>query len=139
MEVAETGNNRTRKSPAMLSVLSVSGLCIIRDPEYRDAGGGFYILPEQVFEKCAHDIYLSGYATVKDMLAETKGELTETKAELAEAREALADGKAQGKQLGEMRVNRLIKILGEEGRIDDILRAAEDSEFQEKLFKKYGL
>lgn len=98
------------------------------------------------FEKRAHDIYLSDYATVKDMLAETKGELTETKdelhetkAELAEAREALADGKAQGKQLGEMRVNRLIKILGEEGRIDDILRAAEDSEFQEKLFKKYGL
>ena len=132
MEVAETGNHRTRKSPAMLSVLSVSGLCIIRDPEYRDAGGGFYILPEQVFEKRAHDIYLSDYATVKDMLAETK-------AELAEAREALADGKAQGKQLGEMRVNRLIKILGEEGRIDDILRAAEDSEFQEKLFKKYGL
>ena len=110
----------------------MSGLCIIRDPEYRDAGGGFYILPEQVFEKRAHDIYLSDYATVKDMLAETKEEL-------AEAREALADGKAQGKQLGEMRVNRLIKILGEEGRIDDILRAAEDSEFQEKLFKKYGL
>lgn len=91
------------------------------------------------FEKRAHDIYLSDYATVKDILTETKGKLTETEAELAEAREALADGREQGKQLGEMRVNSLIKILGEEGRIDDILRAAEDSEFQEKLFEKYGL
>lgn len=84
------------------------------------------------FEKRAHDIYLSDYATVQD-------ELAETKAELAEAREALAKSHEQGKQAGALRVSRLMKILGEEGRIDDIIKAAEDSGFQEELFEKYGL
>lgn len=99
------------------------------------------------FEKRAHDMYLSDYATVRDELAETREELTETQEELAKVREELAKGHEQGreqgleegKQLGELRVSRLMKILAEEGRLEDILKAADDVEFQQELFKKYGL
>ena len=48
-------------------------------------------------------------------------------------------GKVEGRIEGESRVNRLNKLLIEAGRIDDLVKAADDMEFQEQLFKEFNL
>ena len=40
---------------------------------------------------------------------------------------------------GERKVNTLIFKLSELGRIDDILKSATDTEYQQQLFKEFGL
>jgi hypothetical protein len=40
---------------------------------------------------------------------------------------------------GEQRVNQLILCLSREGRTDDIVRAAENPEYQQKLLKEYHI
>ncbi len=44
-----------------------------------------------------------------------------------------------GTQNGERKVNTLILKLSELGRIDDILKSATDTEYQQQLFKEFGL
>lgn len=44
-----------------------------------------------------------------------------------------------GTQNGERKVNTLIFKLSELGRIDDILKSATDTEYQQQLFKEFGL
>ncbi len=48
-------------------------------------------------------------------------------------------GERRGKQQGEQRVSRLVQILAEKGRMQDIIHAASDSEYREKLFVEFGL
>lgn len=52
-------------------------------------------------------------------------------------------GKELGKELGEKQmlfgINSLILKLSELGRMDDMVRAAKDREYQERLFKEFGL
>ena len=51
-----------------------------------------------------------------------------------------ADGHASGLQEGQKlmdRRNRLTILLLEQNRTEDLLRAAQDKEYQEKLFKEY--
>ena len=43
------------------------------------------------------------------------------------------------RQEGQERINQLIRLLSEEKRVDDIIQAANDSEYQEKLFKEFNL
>lgn len=40
---------------------------------------------------------------------------------------------------GEKRVNQLIILLTEQGRNDDIIKAAQDKEYQKKLFEEFNL
>ena len=68
-------------------------------------------------------------------------------------REALirAEGKEEGRQAGfeegrksgilegEQRINQLIFKLKEADRIEDIIKAASDAEYQQQLLKEYGL
>ena len=44
-----------------------------------------------------------------------------------------------GKEIGVTRVNNLNIELSKLGRVDDILKAAQDKEYQEKLFVEFGL
>lgn len=44
-----------------------------------------------------------------------------------------------GTQNGECKVNTLILKLSELGRIDDIIKSATDTEYQQQLFKEFGL
>ena len=45
----------------------------------------------------------------------------------------------QGMEKGQERTNKLTICLAEDGRSEEILRAAKDKEFQEKLMREYGL
>ena len=49
------------------------------------------------------------------------------------------DGKAEGRKEERNRVNYLIKFLAEQNRTNDILKAAEDERYQEKLFAEFNL
>ncbi|MCM1213437.1 MAG: hypothetical protein NC548_02835, partial [Lachnospiraceae bacterium] len=53
------------------------------------------------------------------------------------------DGMKKGIQQGQKqeaeRINKLNLILSEQNRTDDIIRAAQDSEYQEQLFREFGL
>ena len=40
---------------------------------------------------------------------------------------------------GAARINKLIVLLTDQGRIDDLIKAATDTEFQEKLLEEFGL
>lgn len=53
--------------------------------------------------------------------------------------EMMRDERAEGRKIERARMNRLIKILSEQNRLDDIVKAASDSEYQEALFKEFNL
>lgn len=48
-------------------------------------------------------------------------------------------GEIRGTILGKNQINELNQRLAKAGRVDDILKAAEDKEYQEKLIKEFGL
>ena len=48
-------------------------------------------------------------------------------------------GREKGERIGENRINRLIMHLIEQGRNEDLARAASDPEYQAKLLKEFGL
>lgn len=48
-------------------------------------------------------------------------------------------GEKRGIKLGEERINRLIIKLSEAGRTGDILKAASDADYQDKLIKEFNL
>lgn len=57
-----------------------------------------------------------------------------------EGKEAgLEEGRKSGILEGEQRINQLILKLKEAGRIEDIIKAASDAEYQQQLLKEYGL
>lgn len=45
----------------------------------------------------------------------------------------------EGIEQGENRVNQLNRILAEQNRMEDIVRAAEDNEYRKKLYREFGL
>ena len=51
----------------------------------------------------------------------------------------LQEGKVVGLQEGLDRVNKLILKLSEAGRTEDITKATKDREYQEELFREFGL
>ena len=53
--------------------------------------------------------------------------------------EMLKDEREEGRREGEERLNRLTRLLAEQNRIDDIVKAASDIEFQNQLFKEFNL
>ena len=68
------------------------------------------------------------------------GERLEGKKE--EKREDKKEGKKEekeGETLGVSRINQLILELSKHGRTDDIVKAAADKEYQEKLLKEFDL
>lgn len=48
-------------------------------------------------------------------------------------------GKEKGERQMLLGMNRLILKLSELGRMDDMVKAAKDKEYQEKLFREFGL
>lgn len=53
--------------------------------------------------------------------------------------EGKAQGMAEGKAEGESRINALIQKLSETNRMDEIVKAANDREYQKCLFEEFGL
>lgn len=48
-------------------------------------------------------------------------------------------GEIKGEKKGQARVNRLVELLARQNRIDDIIKAAQIPEYQERLFREFGL
>lgn len=48
-------------------------------------------------------------------------------------------GIEQGIEQERIRINALNRLLAEQNRTDDIIRAAKDEEYQKKLYEKFGL
>lgn len=60
--------------------------------------------------------------------------------ERKEARaEGWAEGLAEGRAEGQSKANKLVQLLAQQNRMDDIIKAANDSEYQEQLFKEFHL
>ena len=53
--------------------------------------------------------------------------------------EGRAEGREEGRTEGENKINRLNIELSKHGRTEDILKAAVDKEYQEKLLKEFEL
>lgn len=53
--------------------------------------------------------------------------------------EGMEKGIEKGKEAGQERVNRLNSILAKQNRAEDIIRAASDRNWQEILFKEFGI
>ena len=54
-------------------------------------------------------------------------------------RQVKEEGREEGEAYTLERVNHLIRLLASQSRTEDIVRAASDREWQEKLFKEFGL
>lgn len=53
--------------------------------------------------------------------------------------ESLSEGRTEGRAEGQERISRLILKLSELSRTEDILRAAEDRDFREKILEEFGI
>ncbi|MCM1087978.1 MAG: hypothetical protein NC419_07455, partial [Muribaculaceae bacterium] len=53
--------------------------------------------------------------------------------------EGFEEGVEEGIEKGIERINQLNVILSEQNRTDDIIRAAQDTAYQEQLFREFGL
>ena len=49
------------------------------------------------------------------------------------------EGRQEGIRIGEERLNRLNRLLAEQGRVDDIIKAADDEEYRKKLYEKFKM
>lgn len=56
-----------------------------------------------------------------------------------ERNEGKVEGKAEGKAEERERMNQLIVMLTAQSRVDDLVRAAKDTDYQEKLFRELGI
>ncbi len=56
-----------------------------------------------------------------------------------ERMEGMQEGLKKGMQQGQERINQLIILLSKQNRSEDIIKAALDKEYQEKLLKEFNL
>ena len=49
------------------------------------------------------------------------------------------DMKEEGRREGKQEVNRLNQLLAEQNRMEDIIRSAQDAEYQKKLFEEFQI
>lgn len=73
--------------------------------------------------------------SLKNFGKEEKGEVNMCTA----IEEMIEDGRAEGVGQGEERVNRLNQILILQSRYEELCKAANDKEYQQKLFHEYNI
>ena len=49
------------------------------------------------------------------------------------------EGKREGKMECKKEINRLIQLLAQQNRMEDIIRSAQDAEYQKKLFEEFQI
>ena len=112
-------------------------ILIMKIREYQGKGMSLDKAADTACQYCIeHDILreflLKNRNEVKKVLLTEYNAKHQRKLDLRDARE---EGKAEERD----RMNRLTLLLAEQGRSDDIVRAASDPDFQELLFRKFGL
>lgn len=100
-----------------------------------------YVFKELTADDIAREIQFSEQMAEWDRITQEKRMMERANAEgRAEGMEkGMAEGMQQGMQQGSERINRLNQKLAELGRVDDIIRAAADGDFQQKLMKELGI
>lgn len=96
---------------------------------------------EKAIDECIEEgilekILRAQRGVVKDMILQ---EYDEQKHIENEKRWSYEDGREAGKKIGEKRVNTLTKYLIQANRTEDLLRCITDEEYQEQLFREFGI
>ena len=87
-------------------------------------------------EEDAFDV-VSHYANAAELLEVKDYYGKEGKVDMCKAiRDLMEDSRAEGREEGADRINQLIILLSEQGRMDDIVRAAKDRKYQERLLRE---
>ena len=100
---------------------------------------------EKAVERAIDDCIREG--VLSDFLTKYRGEVTdmilteydEQKHIENEKRWSYEDGRKEGEQTGQERMNELNRRLMKDGRLDDLNRSFQDQEYQKKLLKEYKL
>lgn len=84
------------------------------------------------------------YQSVMNIIVQANREKFEEVKDMCQALEELMKDELQakreeGKEIGKSSVNELNRQLAKAGRIEDIVKAAEDEEYQDKLLEEFGL
>ena len=110
----------------------VKFLQYVEDPEKESDSEGEFVksLKEQIAAIKRNREWEGRFMLLEEMIAD-------------EREEAMAEGHskglAEGEQLTLQKMNRLTQLLAKQNRIDDLVKAANDADYQEQLFKEFHL
>lgn len=103
-----------------------------------------YETAEELLEVYSKHKDNTAYKSIMDFIVRANREKFEEARDMCDAllelmEDELNEKKAEGEKVGSDRVNSLILKLDELGRVDEIIKAASDSDYQQKLFEEFGL
>ena len=98
-----------------------------------DKGYGLETAIKKAMDECIKKGVLS------DILEKNKSEVFHMLLTEYDEKQHLKNVYQEGREEASERINKLIILLMEDGRTDDLMKAAKDSTYQEKLFKEYKI
>lgn len=125
--LSSKGNNVAEESGELVKFLQY-----VEDPEKESDSEGEFVksLKEQIATIKRNREWEGRFMLLEEMIADEREEA------MAEGH---AKGLAEGEQLTLQKMNRLTQLLAKQNRIDDLVKAANDADYQEQLFKEFHL
>lgn len=125
--LSSKGNNVAEESGELVKFLQY-----VEDPEKESDSEGEFVksLKEQIAAIKRNREWEGRFMLLEEMIADEREEA------MAEGH---AKGFAEGEQLTLQKMNRLTQLLAKQNRIDDLVKAANDADYQEQLFKEFHL
>lgn len=125
--LSSKGNNVAEESGELVKFLQY-----VEDPEKESDSEGEFVksLKEQIAAIKKNREWEGRFMLLEEMIADEREEA------MAEGH---AKGLAEGEQLTLQKMNRLTQLLAKQNRIDDLVKAANDADYQEQLFKEFHL
>ena len=125
--LSSKGNNVAEESGELVKFLQY-----VEDPEKESDSEGEFVksLKEQIAAIKRNREWEGRFMLLEEMIADEREEA------MAEGH---AKGLAEGEQLTLKKMNRLTQLLAKQNRIDDLVKAANDADYQEQLFKEFHL
>lgn len=125
--LSSKGNNVSEESGELVKFLQY-----VEDPEKESDSEGEFVksLKEQIAAIKRNREWEGRFMLLEEMIAYEREEA------MAEGH---AKGLAEGEQLTLQKMNRLTQLLAKQNRIDDLVKAANDADYQEQLFKEFHL
>ena len=125
--LSSKGNNVAEESGELVKFLQY-----VEDPEKESDSEGEFVksLKEQIAAIKRNREWEGRFMLLEEMIADEREEA------MAEGH---AKGLAEGEQLTLQKMNRLTQLLAKQNRIDDLVTAANDADYQEQLFKEFHL
>ena len=125
--LSSKGNNVAEESGELVKFLQY-----VEDPEKESDSEGEFVksLKEQIAAIKRNREWEGRFMLLEEMIADEREEA------MAEGH---AKGLAEGEQLTLQKMNRLTQLLAKQNRIDDLVKAANDADYQEQLFKEFHL